>query len=150
MISLLLTPAQGETNDEKMFASLWDSAIQRTLCEWLWTSPGSHKRVQKSGVTNYGLRRAIRSVTIVRTDTTLDLSQKAEKKRLVFDCKRLWEEVDVPKRAGKKKKKRKVGEGRGSFIACWAGLCFPETSRPGLARIRRHRRRGYTKAWELA
>ena len=61
-------PAQGETQDEKV-ASLRGSAIRRTQCPRLWTSPGSQEPAPKTGITVKRVRRPVPSVTMVRTNT---------------------------------------------------------------------------------
>ena len=77
---LLQSFKQAEVNDEKgMFASIGGSVRPMTRCLELCASTGSSKLIPKMNLIIELSRRTISEIKLKRTDTTLDLSQKAKR-----------------------------------------------------------------------
>ena len=83
-----------------MFASLGGSVRPRTLCDGACASTEAPSRGPKMRLITYVFLRTLSEIKLKRTDTTLDLSQKA-------------------KRAGEKKERnfQRAREGSGLYIA---------------------------------
>ena len=64
---------------KKGFASTSGSVRSVTQCEETWTSPAVPKRLKKIRLIIDFFRRRISEIKLKRTDTTLDLSQKAKR-----------------------------------------------------------------------
>jgi hypothetical protein len=60
--------------------------------------------------------RTISEIKLKRTDTTLDLSQKACNTLLAIIIEELWGEVERTKRAGEKEKRKENDGGRGRYL----------------------------------
>lgn len=76
---LLRDSRQAEDNDEKRFASTGGSVRPVTRCRSLYASTGSLQRIPKMNLIIELSRRTISEIKLKRTDTTLDLSQKAKR-----------------------------------------------------------------------
>ncbi len=77
---LLQRLRQADSDDEKnMFASLGGSVRPRTLCSWVLASQLTRERGTKINLIIDYHRSDISEIKLKRTDTTLDLSQKAKR-----------------------------------------------------------------------
>ena len=73
---------------KRMFASLGGSVRPRTLCSWVLASQLTQKRSTKINLIIDYHRSDISEIKLKRTDTTLDLSQKAE--RAISENLQVW------------------------------------------------------------
>ena len=64
---------------KKVFASIGGSVRPMTLCRWAYASTEAHRRGTKISIIIDSFRRMISEIKLKRTDTTLDLSQKAKR-----------------------------------------------------------------------
>ena len=64
---------------KNVFASTSGSVRPVTQCEETWTSPAVPRRLKKIRLISDFFRRRISEIKLKRTDTTLDLSQKAKR-----------------------------------------------------------------------